>query len=548
MSLRPRAGATLRMLLAPAALYFVLFCLLTYPLITMFSTRLFGDLGDGVQNYWNLWWMNKSIVQMHAPFWQTPYLHYPYGTTLLGHTLNPFNGFMAIPMLHFLSLMEAYNVIVVFSFVMGGVTAFWLAYHITRAYWPSFLGGCVFTFSEFHFAHAQGHMQLVSLEWLPLFALLWYMLVEKPRPLLGLGAALALFAVVLCDYYYMFYSVLLGLIMLVWQATRLRNPLFFVKRPYLVSLATFAAVALVTTGPLVISLLLLSIRDPLIGAHDTLSMSLDLLAPIIPGGHWRFASLTEGYWGKLPGNIHESSVYLGLSVVGLLVYVWLKRRGLSSFNPGLWFAVLGFFLVMSLGPALHIWGTQIGPEVLPYAWLQTIFPPLTISGVPLRMMVMVTLAASVLVAMGFKLLLSGSGARRIVPVLLVALMAVEFVPKPLPASALTVPPYVRVLAGLKDDGGKGVLDTVANKTMVLYYQTVHQKPIALGYVSRLPKSVADIDYQLTTVFEERDYAKLRNVFGIRYVVVQPSFQVTSTTIPVKLIYQGPDARVYDLGK
>lgn len=546
MSLRPRAGATLRMLIAPAALYFVLFCLLTYPLITMFSTRLFGDLGDGVQNYWNLWWMNKSIVQMHAPFWQTPYLHYPYGTTLLGHTLNPFNGFMAIPMLHFLSLMEAYNVIVVFSFVMGGVTAFWLAYHITRAYWPSFLGGCVFTFSEFHFAHAQGHMQLVSLEWLPLFAMLWYMLVEKPRPLLGFGAALALFAVVLCDYYYMFYSVLLGLIVIIWQAIRSRNPLFFTKRPYLVSFGTFVASALITTGPLVISLLLLSIRDPLIGAHDTLSMSLDLLAPIIPGGHWRFASLTEGYWGKLPGNIHESSVYLGLSVVGLLVYVWLKRRGLSSFNPGLWFAVLGFFLVMSLGPALHIWGTQIGPEVLPYAWLQTIFPPLTISGVPLRMMVMVTLAASVLVALGFKLLLSGSGARRIVPVLLVALMVVEFIPKPLPASALTVPPYVRVLAGLKDD--KGVLDTVANKTMVLYYQTVHQKPIALGYVSRLPKSVADIDYQLTTVFEQRDYAKLRNVFGIRYVVTQPDFQLTSTAIHVKLIYQGPDARVYDLGE
>ncbi|MCL4531664.1 MAG: hypothetical protein M1582_00475, partial [Actinobacteria bacterium] len=169
-----------------------------------------------------------------------------------------------------------------------------------------------------------------------------------------------------------------------------------------------------------------------------------------------------------------------------------------------------------------------------------------ISGVPLRMMVMVTLAASVLVALGFKLLLSGSGARRIVPVLLVALMVVEFIPKPLPASALTVPPYVRVLAGLKDD--KGVLDTVANKTMVLYYQTVHQKPIALGYVSRLPKSVADIDYQLTTVFEQRDYAKLRNVFGIRYVVTQPDFQLTSTAIHVKLIYQGPDARVYDLGE
>ena len=32
------------------------------------------------------------------------------------------------------------------------------------------------------------------------------------------------------------------------------------------------------------------------------------------------------------------------------------------------------------------------------------------------------------------------------------------------------------------------------------------------------------------------------------MVVQPDFQVTSTAIPVKLLYQGPDARVYDLGE
>jgi hypothetical protein len=546
MRLRPGTAVALRMLLLPAALYLALFSLFTYPLITQFPTRLFGDMGDGLQNYWNLWWMNKSIVVMHAPFWKTPYLHYPIGTTLLGHTLNPFNGFIAIPMLRFLTLLQAYNVIVIFSFVMGGVTAFWLAYYVTRAYWPSFIGGCVFTFSAFHFAHAEGHMQLVSLEWLPLFALLWYILVQRPRPLIAVGAAVALLAVVLCDYYYMFFSVLLALLMVVWQAIRSRDVFFFMRRGSFVSFVSFVVIALLTSGPLVISMLLLARSETLIGAHDTLEMSLDLLAPFIPGGHWRFASLTEGYWSILPGNIHESSVYLGWSVLGLLVYVWIKRRGLSSFNPGLWFGVLGFFLILAVGPVLHVWGNQIGPAVLPYGWLQTVFPPLEISGVPVRMMAMVTLAAAVIVAMGFKLLMAGSQGKRLVALLLVLLLAVEYVPKPLPASALTVPGYVTVLAGLKDD--KGVLDTVANKTMILYYQTVHEKPIVGGYVSRLPKSVADVDFQISATFEQHDYAKLRREFGVRYVVTQPDFELSSPNLPVKLLYQGPEARVYDLGE
>ena len=89
-------------------------------------------------------------------------------------------------------------------------------------------------------------------------------------------------------------------------------------------------IAVVTCGPLLLSLVLLNQRDPLNGAHSSADFSLDLGALIIPGGHWRFAGLTELYWGSLPGNIHESSVDLGLSVIALIGYVWLKRRTIKS--------------------------------------------------------------------------------------------------------------------------------------------------------------------------------------------------------------------------
>lgn len=546
LPVRSWAALVLKMLLAPAALYLAAFALLTWPLITQFPTHLFADRGDGVQNYWNLWWMHRSIVEMHAPFWKTPYLHYPIGTSLLGHTLNPFNGLMAIPLIPFLGLLPAYNFIVVFSFVMGGVTAFWLARHLTRAYWPSILGGAIFTFSAYHFAHAEGHMQLVSLEWLPLFALLWYLAVTRPRPLFGIGAALALFAVLLCDYYYAFFSALLGILVVIWQALRLRRPLFFLSPPYLAPFAAFAALALATSGPVVISLLLLARSDPLTGAHGALENSLDLLAPFIPGGHWRFAELTRGYWSRLPGFIHESSVYLGWSVIGLIGYVWARRGRAPLAGARLWFAALALFLVLGLGPVLNVWGSPVGPYALPYAWLEALLPPLALSGVPVRMMAMVTLAASVIAAAGFKMLLSGPGWGRLAAVLLVAVLTIEYLPRPLPASTLSTPPYVAALAAQKDD--KGVLDTVANQTMVLYYQTVHQKPIALGYIARIPKSVADVDFQIRELYDRRDYAKLRREFGIRYVVTQPGFEVSAPGLPVRLLHDGPDARVWDLGE
>src|SRR5579864_4785383 len=156
-----------KMILAPALFFLAFFFLLTYPAVMRFSTHFYADQGDGLQNVWNLWWVEKAITVLHQSPWHTQYLHFPYGTTLIGHTLNPFNGFVAVVLSRFLSPVSVHNVIVTNSFVLGGITAFLLAHHLTKSYWPSLIAGYIFTFSSFHFAHAEGHLQIVSLEWIP---------------------------------------------------------------------------------------------------------------------------------------------------------------------------------------------------------------------------------------------------------------------------------------------------------------------------------------------------------------------------------------------
>ena len=107
-----------------------------------------------------------------------------------------------------LSLTATYNTITIFAFVMGGMTMYWLAYYLTRSFWGSIIAGFIFTFSNYHFMHAQGHLQLVSLEWIPLFILCWYSLITKPHTAKAVGAAIVLWMVLLCDNYYFFYCCL----------------------------------------------------------------------------------------------------------------------------------------------------------------------------------------------------------------------------------------------------------------------------------------------------------------------------------------------------
>ncbi|MBI3978831.1 MAG: hypothetical protein HY331_11660 [Chloroflexi bacterium] len=528
--------------LVPVLLYFGLFCVLTYPLIFRFSTHFFADQGDGLQNIWNLWWVSKAIAELHQSPWQTSYLHYPRGISLLGHTLNPLNGLMAAPLLRLLSLTQAHNAIVVFSFVAGGLTAFLLSFHVSRSYWGSIVAGFVYTFSNYHFAHAEGHLNLVALEWIPLFVLFWRALLTRPRPLTGAAAGCALFAVVLTDYYYFVYCLLIAALMALWAAIGKRATLFVYLREQLAPLLAFGAVSALTVGPLVGSLILLNAQDPLVGGHPPRLYSLDALAPFIPGGHWRFATLTEAYWSKLPGNIHESSVHLGLSATGLLAYVWLRRRDLPARGIELWYVILASFTVLSLGPALHVWGREVSGIALPYALLEKAVPPLAVSGVPVRMAVVMTLSTAVIVGAGLPLVARRPAGKLVVSALLLVLFA-EYLPRAIPTTRIPTPGYVEALRALPE---APVIDAVNPQTFAVYYQTIHEKPMAFGYVARRPTSAERRSYELRHLVQNREYGRLCRDYGFRYLIAPAGPDAAGDDAGMRLLYADAAARLYGL--
>ena len=137
-----------------------------------FSRHFLLDVYDGYQNVWNVWWVRHSVVDLHTSPYFTHSLHWPAGVTLVPQTMSPLNGLAGIALQGAgLGLAPTVNTIVIASFVATGLTTFWLLRHLESSYGAALLGGLLFTFSSFHSAHAIGHLQLIALEFVPLFVL-----------------------------------------------------------------------------------------------------------------------------------------------------------------------------------------------------------------------------------------------------------------------------------------------------------------------------------------------------------------------------------------
>lgn len=531
----------LRMCLFPAALYLVLFVALTFPLITRFSTHLFADTGDGLVFVWNSWWVRQATVELRQSPWHTTYLHYPEGISLHGHTLSLFNCYLMWWLESFLSRVEAYNAVVLFAFVGSGLTAFLLAHHVSRSYAGSLLAGTIFTFSNYHFAHAEGHLNLISLEWLPLFLLCWLLLLERPSPARGVAAGLSLCAVAWCDLYYLLYGTTAACLLAGWEAFRRRNLWLLCRGAHLRALAAFLACFLALMGPTLAAFIVGSLRDPFLGGHYARLCAADLLAPLIPGAHWRFGHLTEAYWSRLPLNRHETSLHLGAAVLFAIAYVLRARRKIREPETAPWLLLLGFFLVMSLGPRLYIGGWEVPALRLPYWFAQVLFPPVRLAGVPARMMILVILCAAVLTAVAWAWWSRTAGRRRWLAAPLLVLLAVEYLPAPLPTTRIPEPGYLAVLRSLPSDAG--LIDTLNPPGLQLYFQTLHERPMAFGYTSRITRRAAEQEQAKKRLIEHGAFDVLWREYHLRYLLAR----ATDAHPPgARLLYRDAQAALYDL--
>jgi hypothetical protein len=528
-----RAVASMRRLawsvVLPLAVYATALIVLQPATLRRFWTRLFADEGDGLQCYWNLWWVDLAVTRLHQWPWFTDRLHYPHGTTLIGHTLHPLSGFLAIALQRIVPLAQAYNLLVIQSFVLGGLAMFWLARAWGASWAGALFGGAVYTFSEFHFAHATGHLQLASIEWIALFLLAWTRLLARPGPVAGAVAGVALLLVVLGDYYYFGYAVVVAAILLGARVVGQRRDLRGVCRRLAPALGVFLAVAGATAGVVVVALLRSNHQDPLGGSHPAGALGLDLSALLVPGWEWRFASLTVGAWARIP-NAYETMVHPSIAVSALASYAWWRRRDLRGRGVGAWSAVFAVGLLLSIGPVVRLAGHTVA-VVGPYGLLERLVPALRLSGVPARALLLAVVAGAMLAAAALPLLWHE---HPWIAATVLAVFVVESLPRPMVTTVLEVPQWVQVLAAEPD--AAALVDRVTPAPWSLFFQTIHGKPMAEGYLARIPQSVSRRDRVIVHLHDRGKFPALCRRFGIRYVVLP----VGRDTGAIRVLWQ--DAR------
>jgi hypothetical protein len=203
-------------------------------------------------------------------------------------------------------------------------------------------------------------------------------------------------------------------------------------------------------------------------------------------------------WGAMVRRLYrafhidliESGAWLGIVPIAAL---YVTRRMAKDRDLRLWLVIAAVFFVWALGPYLLVAGVPTG------LWLPELlirFVPIAANArIPGRAMVIVYLALAVICAIVVSRLRGDRAPWFAAVVCFVA--GVDFLAAPFPIYQLTplalydeiasaAPGAVLELPlGLRDGFGEaGTFDHEA-----LYYQTIHQKPIAGGFVARLPPSV-----------------------------------------------------------
>jgi len=340
--------------------------------------------------------------------------------------------------------------------------------------------------------------------------------------------------------------------------------------------------------------------------ETTLAGSADLLGFVTPSTlHPLLGPLARNIAGKFTGNTAENTVFLGYTALLVAIYSALRVK---EKDIRYWIFVTLFFLILSLGPVLHILGdtefTAFKVRVpLPYLIL---YPLFSFTRVPARSIVMVMLSLSIVVAYGLKSLsrwiqnrseaiaLSLPGfksskigstvsrslpnAKRLPEAVMMSFffcaIIFEYVSCPLPLGKMTVPKMYDQIASEEGDFALVELPrdycyAQCQVSEYQYYQTVHRKKLVGGYVARNPSYALDYLYN-TPVIRELNFPELPpdilrqdlsevgpsllNHYDIRYIILHRNYMTPemfhqvdgfiSDVLRIPLDYQDANIRRY----
>lgn len=411
----------------PHALVLLLYTVLTLYFLQPLLGKFFSDVpfgGDSWIFYWDLWWVKKALTELFTNPFFTNYVNYPGGASLNFHTLAFLDGVMAIPLQWLgMSLAGAYNTLVLLGFIFSAYGMWLLADYVVKNKWAAFIAGLIFGFSPFHFAHLNGQLNFVTIQWMPFYLLFMLKVADRWQVPLKQGwkniliAAVFLALNALTEWTLAAFLGLLTVFYLLYRLYRERNDWKNVLRGPVLRLALVLVVFGVITSPVLLPMLAeaRSNKNLVFNPDETIYYSADLLSFVTPYeyhpilGNW--AKTTAE---KFSGNAAERTTYLGfvglaLAVVALGLRFFYRKRPPSvdtMRGVGFWFLSAISAVILALGPLLVIGGRNFFTVfklniLLPYG-LFYYLPFFSIMRTPARFGLVAILALAIVAAFGFK--------------------------------------------------------------------------------------------------------------------------------------------------
>ncbi|TAL67192.1 MAG: hypothetical protein EPN88_07625, partial [Bacteroidetes bacterium] len=432
--------------------------------------------------------MKKSLVDLKQNPFYTHYIYYPFGTGLIYNAFTPLHGVFSIPFQLLFGLTTAHNIVLILSLIAAAFGTFFLCYELCRDKKYSIIGSILFAFSPFVMERIQMHINLSDV-----FPIVWFVLFfvkAHKKPLLNfiLFSSVFLFFIFLTDYYYLFYTLLFIGIYIIFFRTR---ALFFTTCKIL-------TIFLIVTSPFLIMFIHdyqnLNFYEIY---QDARALSPDLFRFVIPS--WQNQHLLRWYeliYNKVGRNIDGETYYFGLIPLGFLIFSVIKL-----FRKNIWIKFFTFvffiFFIFALGPTLKIGGENTN-LLLPFSLLQQtpMLRELRVSG---RFIIYCYLALAVIVSITLKKLLYKSQVlwKRIGILFVFLVVLIEYWPGTIQLEKFEDYPVYQTIKDDKDNFS--VLEIPipfwSDYNRIMYFQTIHEKPIIGGMVSRVPKSIVELYHQ-----------------------------------------------------
>ena len=337
----------LRRWLLVGAFFVLLGGIFLFALVSHISTRVptrFNGEWDYYHFHWNLWWVRHAILTGQNPFY-TDMVLAPFTHNLSYHSLTPFWAPVYMLLAPLLAVRTVANLIMWLSLALtGSAMAAFMRWNGIG--WSlSLLGGIMLAFSPYMADHlASGHLNLITVFWLPTALLVWGMLARTRRVSWAILTGLVLWGMWLTD-----------TLIVVWGALLLV--------PY--GLLTLAQAGRARRRVMVLGLLALVITLALGWFLGPLQPTLDFDTGGLPPVDMltlRYYSLPleSLYWphlGRAQALGFERDETPGLVLVLLVAGGLLVR----SPNRLRWFWLLAGLpaLLLALGPDVPIFGTRV---------------------------------------------------------------------------------------------------------------------------------------------------------------------------------------------